>query len=164
MKFAATYFAEGQMFMVEASQRQAALLDVKAMVYTWSPPYRDRFTAALYMSALSPKSSWHAALCHQICKVERKKVLIFAGWTMTLIKVSAFLMNLGFRAIDIRSVHTAGERQSACDMLNDKDELVDILLTSLRTTAASVNPQKHCANVIYIDVPIGANTAVQAMV
>lgn len=72
-------------------------------------------------------------------------------------------MNLGFDVMTIRSVHSAEERTSACAAFNDPRSSVEILLCSLKTTSVSVNLQKSCADVVFVDIPINGNTLLQGL-
>ena len=58
---------------------------------------------------------------------------------MILWNVNVFLMNLRFSIIDIQFAHKISERQLTCDLFNDKDERINILLISLRITVISIN-------------------------
>ena len=91
---------------------------------------------ARYMSTLSAKLSFLAGLCRQICLIEKRKLLVFADWPLTLWNASAFLMNLDLSLIDIRSAHKPSERQLICDLFNDKTERVDVLLTHITHRAS----------------------------
>ena len=82
---------------------------------------------------------------------------------MSLWLAAAFLTNIGFDVMTIRSVHTAEERTTACAQFNDPANPVKILLCSLKTTAASVNLQLACSDVLFFDVPINGNTIFQAI-
>lgn len=135
----------------------------KIRLNMWSSSYKDRLFVDLYISMLFFKLFWLVALCHQICKMKKKKILIFVEWSMMLWNTSVFLMNIKFRVIDIWSVHIIIKHQEACDMFNDKNELVNILLTFLQTTITSMNLQKNCANIIFINVFININTVFQAI-
>lgn len=46
---------------------------------------------------------------------------------------------------------------------NDADDASQILMTSLRTTSASVNLQEAYHHMIFLDVPGSANTLMQAV-
>ena len=92
----------------------------------YASAYSDRISMAYYMAAPSAKLSFLVKICHQVCRVERKKLLMFTDWPVTLWLTAAFLMNIGFDILIIRSVHTAEERPQTCAQFNDSTNPVEI--------------------------------------
>ena len=50
----------------------------------YAPAYGDRVRIGYYIAAPSAKLSLLAKMCHQVCRVERKKLLISTDWPVTL--------------------------------------------------------------------------------
>ncbi len=77
----------------------------KIRLNTWLLLYKDQLFVNLYILMLFFKLFWLITLCHQICKMKKKKILIFVKWLMMLWNASAFLMNIEFQVINIQFVH-----------------------------------------------------------
>ncbi|KAI9810553.1 MAG: hypothetical protein M1827_006226 [Pycnora praestabilis] len=129
----------------------------------WDVAYQTREEMAHYMCALSVKQRWLAGKMLELCIQRQRKVIIFCDWPVTLWDTTAFLLNLNIKAIDIRSVHSMAERDEAVNLFNDPDSGVQALVTSLRTTSASVNLQHDCPYMIFMEVPGSANILMQAV-
>ena len=101
-------------------------------------------------------------MVHDICVTNRRKVLIFVDWPANQWVIELFLDLLGFNTIAIRARHDPGERDETVAQFNDKNCPVQCLVTSLRISATALNLQKDCLDVIFIDPPSNAQTALQA--
>ena len=69
----------------------------------WSPIPNSRIDMAFNMSALSSKLCWIAGYVHHVVRVRGRKLLMFCGLPLTLLHVLAFLTNIGFDCLTIRS-------------------------------------------------------------
>ena len=69
---------------------------------------------------------------------------------------------LGFNVLDIRAVYKLAERDGATNSFNDPNSNVQILVTSLRISATAINLYHNYSDVIFVDTPSNAQTALQA--
>ncbi|KAF6235521.1 hypothetical protein HO173_006204 [Letharia columbiana] len=116
------------------------------------PVCRDRASMAYYLTRNSVKLSYIAELVHQICNKNGRKVIVFCDWPSTAWLVEILLMVLGFNVISIRAKHRLKDREAAIAQFNDKTCPVQVLVTSVKVSATSVNLQKDCADTIFADV------------
>ncbi len=56
----------------------------KIRLNMWLLLYKDQLFINLYILMLFFKLFWLITLCHQICKMKKKKILIFVKWSMML--------------------------------------------------------------------------------
>ena len=126
------------------------------------PCYGDRYSFVLYMAALSPKLKVLGSMAHSICNTNLRKLLIFTDWPMIQWEVELFLYLLGFNVVGIRAQHKAAERDDIVESFNDRASNLQILVTSLRISATALNLQNDCSDVIFVDTPSNAQSALQA--
>lgn len=62
----------------------------------------------------------------------------------------------------LRASHKNLGREAVFHAFNSSDSNVQILFTSLRIWATSINLQADCSDIIYVDVPMNSQTALQA--
>ena len=55
--------------------------------------------------------------------------------------------------LSIRARHKQAEREAAVSAFNDGANPVQVLVTSVKVSATSINLQKDCADVVFVDVP-----------
>ena len=72
------------------------------------------------------------------------------------------MMLIGFNVRSIRAKLKTTEREAAVNAFNDKENPVQVLVTSLKVSSTSLSLQKDCADVIFVDVPSNAQAAQQA--
>ncbi len=51
---------------------------------SYAPVYTERVSMAYHMAAPSAKLCFLAKICYQVCRVEKRKLLIFSDWPVTL--------------------------------------------------------------------------------
>ena len=73
-----------------------------------------------------------------------------------------FLYLLGFNVVGVRAQHKIAERDNIVDSFNDWTSNLQILVTSLRISATALNLQSGCSDVIFINTPSNAQSALQA--
>ncbi len=66
-------------------------------------------------------------------------------------------MNIKFNIMIIKSVHSAKERTVAYNTFNDSGSLMKILLCSLKIISVSVNLQRSCFDVVFLNILINDN-------
>ena len=71
-------------------------------------------------------------------------------------------MLIGFNVLSIRAKHKATEREAGINASNDKENPVQVLVTSLKVSSTSLNLQKDCADVILVDIHSKTQAAQQA--
>ena len=125
--------------------------------------YRDRQGMAYFQAGLSPKLQCLAGLLHDICLVHRRKVLVYAEWPMTQWTLEKFVLNLGFRLLSVKSNHNDSKRNTAVEDFGDPTHESQVLITSLKSLAASVNLQSTCSDIVFVDVPSNPVRVLQAV-
>ena len=68
------------------------------------------------------------------------------------------MLLLNFNVLSIRAKHLLPEREVAVAAFNDPNNLFQVLVTSVKVSATSLNLQKDCADVIFVDVPSNAQS------
>ncbi|HEY0206645.1 MAG TPA: SNF2-related protein [Acetobacteraceae bacterium] len=141
----------------------AALFHERFRYRRFEPQYDTRPTFTARLVGASPKLKCLLALLRDIVLVNRRKALVFVQWPMNLWLVEVVLAMANFKVISIRSQNTAAEREEAVEDFNDPSHESQALVTSYLTTATSVNLQRGCCDVIFVDIAANANTALQAI-
>lgn len=72
------------------------------------------------------------------------------------------MLLLNFNVLSIRAKHLLAEREAAVAAFNDFGNHVQVLVTSVKVSATSLNLQKDCADVIFVDVSFNAQSTQQA--
>ena len=98
--------------------------------------YRDRFGTGLYIALHSPKLKLVAQMAHQTCNIHGRKLLIFPDWPMTQWNTENVFAECGFNVVGIRAIHKSLERDACANTFNDPTSNLQILVTSLRISAA----------------------------
>jgi len=115
-----------------------------------------------YMASHSPKLAWLASFCGRLCIDLKRKLLVFCNAPVTVWMVECFLLTLGFRVVAIRSMHTPAEREETRRAFNDPANASQVLVTSIEVSAASINLQNACSEVVFVDVPPSCSKMLQA--
>ncbi|KAL8893244.1 MAG: hypothetical protein Q9192_005457 [Flavoplaca navasiana] len=128
------------------------------------PNYHHRGDLAKYICMFAPKLRMLAGLAHQICNVNRRKLLVFCDWPITQWNVEMLLCTLGFKVLSMRSAHSAAVRDECVEAFTTKGNIEEnqILSTSTRIAATAVNLQGDCDDVLFLDIPNNAQTLLQA--
>ena len=125
--------------------------------------YRDRQGMANFQAGLSPKLQFLAGLLHDICLVHRRKVLVYAESPMTQWTLEKFVLNLGFRLLSVRPNHNFSKRNTTIEDFSDPLHGSQVLVTSLKSLAATVNLQSSCSDTVFVDVPANPVKVLQAV-
>lgn len=118
--------------------------------------YTDRPSLVHYICRHSTKLAYVAWMVHKIYIVNRRKVILFCDWPATSWLVEILIMLVGFNVLSIRAKHNAAEWEAAVSTFNDKENPVQVLVTSLKVSSTSLNLQKDCADIIFVDVSSNA--------
>ena len=102
------------------------------------------------------------SMTHTICNLNGRKLLVFTDCPTVQLEVEMFLYFLGFKIAGIRAEHKTAERDDIVDGFDDKTSNLQILVTSLRISATALNLQNGCSDVIFIDAPSNAQSALKA--
>lgn len=124
----------------------------KALVHKGVANHGDRMAMAQTMANLSPKLAWMAGFLAKRCIEAKRKVLIFCHWPLTEQQVKAFLSNLQFRILSIRSSHTPSERERTRREFNNPLHDSEVLVTTIRVSSSSVNLHYGCLDIVFVDV------------
>ena len=127
------------------------------------PPYIARQAALCYTVAQSPKMKWLLNKAYEVCFLKKTKLLIFCNWPLNQWYIEMCLGIADFHVLSVRSAHTVTERTATIHAFNDVKHDSQILVTSYRCSATSLNLQKACYHMVMVDVPESANTAMQAI-
>lgn len=73
------------------------------------------------------------------------------------------LFIIGVPTMSIRAVHSAATRAETHEAFNDANTRSTVLVTNLRLGATSMNLQKGCSDLVFLEVPKSANTAAQGI-
>ena len=73
------------------------------------------------------------------------------------------MLLLNFNELSICARHLVPEREAAVDAFNDVKNPVQVLVMSESVLAISLNLQKDCADVMFVDVPSNAQSTQQAV-
>lgn len=130
---------------------------------SWVPPYRDRVSWAVYISATSAKLQWLAGCILETCLLGGKKLLIFCNWPMTSWDVELFLNILDIGVYSIRSSHSIAQRQSIIEAWNDPNDEVKVLVTTYKIGGTSMNLHEHCSALVMMEPAESANMALQCV-
>ncbi len=84
------------------------------------------------------------------------------NWPVSLWYSTLQPVNLGMKTLNICSAHSPLERDKIVTQFNSKEDEHMIVLTSTRTTSASVNLQKCCSTVVFVEIPRAGNVLPQA--
>ena len=127
------------------------------------PPYLARQAVVCYNVAQSAKMKWLLSKAFEVCITKKNKLLIFCNWPLNQWYVEMCLVIAGFKVLSVRSAHTVYERNATISAFNNIGDDSQILVTSYRCSATSLNLQKACWHMVMVDVPESANTAMQAI-
>ena len=141
----------------------ATLLHQASRPAPWLPVPSVRQDMAAYMAGQSAKLSWLAGYVYHVVRERERKLLIFCAFPLTLLNVLAFLSNLGFQCLTIRSADTLTDRATTQASFNDPENNSEILITTMQVGGASLNLHHACADCLFIDVPVSANVMLQAL-
>jgi hypothetical protein len=127
------------------------------------PIYRDRVSAALFISNESVKLQYMARIVYDVCYRQGSNLLIFVNWPGTQWIIELLLYIIGIDTLSIRSSHSRQQRSETLSHFNNPAHKRQVLVTSLKCGATSMNIQKNCSTVLFMEVPESANIAAQAI-
>lgn len=128
-----------------------------------APVYRERVGAAISVSARSVKLQWLAGKVFDVCVSAQENLIVFVAWPVTQWLVEMFLTTVGVPVLSIRAAHTRAQRSETQEAFNNASTVGHVLITSLKCGATSMNLQKNCSTVVFLDVADSANIAAQAI-
>ena len=128
---------------------------------TWLSAYENRSTMIKYFFIFSVKLRFLAVVCHQICVVHDRKVLIFCDWSFIDWHVEHFMMNLKFNFVTVRFAHSTAERKVTIDTFTNVNYFSQIFVTSLRIFSIVINFQSTCFEIFFVNVSTNVNIALQ---
>ena len=123
----------------------------------------DRVSMTNWMAGESAKMQWLIKYAYDTCIVEKRKLLLFFNWPVTLWYAESLLQLVGFKTCSVRAAHKREDRETMRRQFNDPDHEVQIMLTSIRVSSSSVNLHHACADVVFVDVPPNASEMFQAI-
>jgi hypothetical protein len=74
-----------------------------------------------------------------------------------------FLTTVGVPVLSIRSAHSRMQRSMTQEQFNNPATIGHVLVTSLKCGATSMNLQKNCSSIVFLEVPDSANITAQAI-
>lgn len=128
-----------------------------------APAHWSRISAALSICAGSVRLQWLCGLVREVCFKGRRNLIVFCAWPATQWVVELLLFVIGVPAMTIRAVHSAATRAETHEAFNHVDTRGTVLVTNLRLGATSMNLQKGCSDLVFLEVPESANTAAQGI-
>lgn len=128
-----------------------------------APAYRDRVCAAVSIAQPSAKLQWLAGLVLDVCYLAGDNLIVFTSWPTTQWLVELFLFTLGVPTLSIRAAHSRAQRSQTQELFNAPGTKGHVLVTNIRCSATSMNLQKNCWNMMFLDIPESANVAGQAI-
>jgi len=128
-----------------------------------APPYRERVGAALSISGNSVKLQWLAGKVYDVCIGKKENLIVFVAWPTTQWLVEMFLTTVGVPVLSIRAAHSRMQRAMTQEQFNHLATVGHVLVTSLKCGATSMNLQKNCRSIVFLEVPESANVTAQAI-
>jgi len=128
-----------------------------------APAYRERVGAALSISGNSVKLQWLAGKVYDVCIGKRENLIVFVAWPTTQWLVEMFLTTVGVPVLSIRAAHSRMQRSVTQELFNNPATVSHVLVTSLKCGATSMNLQKNCSSMVFLEVPDSANVTSQAI-
>ena len=102
--------------------------------------------------------SFLPGLVYQTCVGQKCKIILFCDWPTTAWLVEILMLLLGFSVVTIRAKHKWNEREQVVREFNDRTSTVQVLVTSVKISSTSINLQKDCCCVCFVDVPSNAQS------
>ncbi|OBT52141.1 hypothetical protein VE04_08950 [Pseudogymnoascus sp. 24MN13] len=128
-----------------------------------SPAHRSRISAAISICAPSPKLQWLCGLVRDVCLLKKRNIIVFCSWPATQWLVELLMFIVGVPVMSIRAAHTSAARAETQFAFNNKCTEGTVLVTNLRLGATSMNLQKQCCDLVFLEVPESGNTAAQGI-
>ena len=128
---------------------------------TWLPVYENRSTMVKYFFIFSVKLRFLVVVCHQICVVYDRKILIFCDWSFIGWHVEHFMMNLKFNFVAVRFAHSTAEKKVTINAFTNVNHFSQIFVTSLRIFFIAINFQSTCFEVFFVNVSTNVNIVLQ---
>ncbi|KAL6721919.1 hypothetical protein ACLMJK_001024 [Lecanora helva] len=126
------------------------------------PAYKDRTGMEWVTSAAAPKMKLLLNMVFNICVEFGRKALVFTDWSLIQWYAEACLVNAGFKVASIRAQHKPAERDTTVIEFNNPGSIYQVMVTSLKLSATSLNLQSSCSDVIFLDVSGNSQTLLQA--
>lgn len=127
------------------------------------PSYRERIGAAVSVGANSVKLQVLAGIVHDICYRDQGNLIVFTSWPSTQWLVEMFLHVIGVPVLSIRAAHSRKMRTETQDAFNDMGTQGHVLVTNIKCGATSMNLQKNCFHMVFMEVSESANSTSQAI-
>jgi hypothetical protein len=109
------------------------------------------------------KLQWLCRVVHDVFIRDKQNLIVFMGWPITQWLVEMFLTIVRIRVMSIRSVHSRISRANTQETFNHPSTKSSVLVTNLKCGATSMNLQKNCSTIVFLEVPDSANVASQAI-
>ncbi|KFY27685.1 hypothetical protein V493_03364, partial [Pseudogymnoascus sp. VKM F-4281 (FW-2241)] len=127
------------------------------------PAHRSRISAAIEICGPSVKLQWLCSLVGDVCVEGKRNLIVFCSWPATWWLVEMLLYIVGVPVLSIRAAHAAATRADTHEAFNAPTTVETVLVTNLRLGATSMNLQKGCADLVFLEVPESGNTAAQGI-
>ena len=105
----------------------------------WKRANRVYTVDTLYNVVLSVKMRCLLGYGFKVCVDEKNKLLVFCNWPLNQWYVETCLITARLEVLSIRSAHTVSDRNTTIAVTNDPDNESQILATSYRCSATSLN-------------------------
>ena len=126
------------------------------------PTYTDRLGLTGHLTRKSAKLRFLSGLVDETCVLHKWKIILFCDWPTTSWLVEILMLLLGFSVATIRAKHKWNEREQVVRDFNDRVSTVQVLVTSVKISSTSINLQKDCCRVCFVDVPSNAQSVQRA--
>ena len=100
-------------------------------------------------------------LTHKVCNIQSRKLFMFCDWSMFQWNTEFYFRNLNFKIFNIRSVFWSKKWKKVVKLFNSLNLNVQMLITFIYILAITLNLQKNCNDVVFLNVSINAQTTVQ---
>ena len=128
---------------------------------TWLSVYENRSTMIKYFFVFNVKLRFFAVVCHQICVVHDRKILIFCDWSFIDWHVEHFMINLKFNFVVVRFAHSTAKKKMTIDAFTDVNHFNQIFVTSLKIFFIVINFQSTCFEIFFVNVSTNVNIVLQ---
>ncbi|OBT52965.1 hypothetical protein VE04_08781 [Pseudogymnoascus sp. 24MN13] len=128
-----------------------------------TPAYRERVGATSSIVSPSVKLQALCSIVHDVCIAKDENLIVFMAWPITQWVVEMLLMMTGVNVLSIRAQHSRTSRSQTQALFNSPMTRSTVLVTNLLVSATSMNLQKNCANMVFVEPPGSANIMSQAI-
>ena len=121
----------------------------------------DKQFFAHYVFSHFVKLRFVIELTYEICNIQNRKLFMFCDWSMFQWNTEFYFRNLDFKIFSICFVFWSKKWKKIVKLFNSLNLNVQILITFICISVIPLNLQKNGNDVVFLNVSINAQTAVQ---